>query len=113
MTIVSVVTGCSLMAVSMFLLDRATKTPHISWGYIYGMFVAIVASFCAWGYALLREWKREKQRDKRKERFEEEKKHWERDKTMFEEEMQTLKGIQPIISKGKGRFFNNNVENIF
>ena len=86
MTIVLVAVGSSLMAISMFLLDRATRMSDISWGYMYGMIIAMVVSFCAWGWALKREWKRErildqerKAREQREiERFEQEKATWEK-----------------------------------
>ena len=88
MTIILVAFGSSLMAISMFLLDRATETSIISWGYMGGTIASITLSFFAWGWALFREWEREKaqkqsedEREKReKARFEEDKQRWEREK---------------------------------
>jgi len=74
MTVILVALGSSLMAISMFLLTKATETPTISWWYMGGVFASITLSFTAWGWALRREWKREKIQEQERETREQEEK---------------------------------------
>lgn len=69
MTIVLVAFGSSLMATAMFLLSKATEASTMSWCYMSGALTCIVLSFIVWGWALRREWKRERvQEQERKAR---------------------------------------------
>lgn len=67
MTIVLVALGSSFIVTAMFLLERATETPTISWPYMGGMIACIVLSAIAWSCALKREWKREKAQEQERQ----------------------------------------------
>lgn len=64
MTIVLVALGSSLIALTVFLLGKATDltTTNETWWY-RASFAAITLSLVAYSWALFREWKREKKEE--------------------------------------------------
>ncbi|MFC1976696.1 hypothetical protein ACFLWS_00270 [Chloroflexota bacterium] len=65
MTIVLVALGSSLIALTVFLLGKATdpRIVEATWWY-RGAFISIGASLLVYAWALFREWRRERKRDK-------------------------------------------------